>query len=96
MAAIDGLFRALSDPTRREILGMLRRRDMSAGEIADRFPQARSTLSEHLKMLRDTGLVVTERQGTRIDYSLNTAVFEEAVALVMDALGVGRRRSGRR
>lgn len=69
---------------------------MSAGEIADRFPQARSTLSEHLRTLRGAGLVVTERQGTTIRYSLNLAVVEDAAAGVMDLFGVGRNGRGRR
>ncbi len=90
------MFRALRDPTRRAILRLLRARDMSAGEIADRFPQARSTLSEHLRTLRDAGLVVTERQGTTIRYSLNLAVAEDVAASVMELLGVGRNGRGRR
>ena len=68
---------------------------MTAGEIAERFPLARSTLSEHLKALRDAELVVAERQGTTIRYSLNLAVVEEATASVMDLFGVGRSRAGR-
>jgi DNA-binding transcriptional ArsR family regulator len=96
MAGVNDVFRALGDPTRREILGLLRREDMTAGEIAERFPQARSTLSEHLRTLRDAGLVVTERQGTTIRYSLNLAVVEDAAAHVMDLFGVGRNGRGRR
>ena len=94
MAALNGVFRALSDPTRREILRLLHRGDMSAGEIAERFPQSRSTLSEHLATLREADLVVTERQGTSIRYSLNVAVFEDAAASVMELFGIGR--DGRR
>lgn len=95
MAGVNEVFRALGDPTRREVLRLLRREDMSAGEIADRFPQARSTLSEHLRTLRDAGLVVTERQGTTIRYSLNLAVVEDAAVSVMDLFGVGRNGRGR-
>ncbi len=86
---MDEVFRALSDPKRREILRLLRSGDMSAGEISDRFPVARSTLSGHLNVLKDAGLVVTERQGTTIMYSLNVAVYEELLATVMGLLGVG-------
>ncbi|MBU6423629.1 MAG: helix-turn-helix transcriptional regulator [Chloroflexota bacterium] len=92
MDGANGVFRALGDPTRREILRLLRRRDMTAGEIADRFPQARSTLSEHLRALRESELVVTERQGTTIRYSLNLAVVEDVASSVMELLGVGRTR----
>lgn len=90
---MDELLRALADPTRREALRLLRDRDLSAGELAQRFPLARSTLSEHLAVLRDAGLVVTERQGTTIRYSLHVAAFEEAVAAV---IGLLARRGGSR
>ncbi len=91
---MDTVFRALSDPKRREILRLLRSGDMSAGEISDRFPVARSTLSGHLNVLKDAGLVVTERQGTTIMYSLNLAVYEELLATVMGLLGVGAHEKG--
>jgi len=94
MAILDAVFRALSDPKRREILRLLRGGDLTAGEIAGRFPVARSTLSEHLGVLRDAGLVVTERRGSVVVYSLHVAAYEELVAAVMDALGVGVDRAG--
>ncbi len=88
---MDVVFRALSDPKRREILRLLRRSDMSAGTIAEQFSVARSTLSGHLNVLKEAGLVVTERQGTTIMYSLNVAVYEELLSTIMDLLGVGSR-----
>jgi DNA-binding transcriptional ArsR family regulator len=94
--AIDDVFRALSDPTRREILRLLRSRDMAAGEIAERFPLAKSTLSGHFNVLRHAGLVVSERTGTSIVYSLNLAAYEEALAGMMSLLGVGRPKRERR
>jgi DNA-binding transcriptional ArsR family regulator len=87
---MDTVFRALSDPTRREILRILRGGDLSAGDLSDRFPIARSTMSGHLSVLKDAGLVVTERQGTTIIYSLNVAVYEELLSSIMSLLGVGR------
>ena len=90
--ALDEIFRALSDPTRREILRLLRARDMTAGEIADRFPLAKSTLSGHFSVLRHAGLIVSERTGTSIVYSLNLGAYEEAVAAVMSLFGVGKRK----
>lgn len=84
--SVNGVFRALGDPTRREILKLLRRRDMSAGEIADRFPLAKSTLSGHFNVLKHAGLIVAERQGTMIRYSLNVSAFEEGLAVVMELL----------
>jgi DNA-binding transcriptional ArsR family regulator len=88
---IDEVFRALSDPTRREILRLLRARDMTAGEIADRFSLAKSTLSGHFNVLKHAGLIVSERTGTSIVYSLNLAAYEEALAGMMSLLGVGRK-----
>ncbi len=82
------VFRALSDPTRRDILRLLGRRDMTAGEIADHFPLAKSTLSGHFNILKHVGLIVAERQGTTIVYSLNTSAFEEALATLMGLLQV--------
>jgi DNA-binding transcriptional ArsR family regulator len=92
---VDAVFKALSDVKRREILRLLRSGDLTAGEIAERFPVSRSTLSGHLAVLKDAGLVVTERQGTTIVYSLNLAVYEELIAAVMDLLGVNGRGAGR-
>ena len=84
-----GVFRALSDPTRREILALLRNGDLTAGNLAERFPLARSTLSEHCAVLKDAGLVVTERQGTVIVYSLNVSALEEALGALMALMRVG-------
>ncbi|HVB63896.1 MAG TPA: autorepressor SdpR family transcription factor [Nitrolancea sp.] len=86
---MDIVFRALGDPTRREILRLLRSGDMSAGTLSERFPIARSTMSGHLSVLKEAGLVVTERQGTSIIYSLNVAVYEELLSSIMSLLGVG-------
>ncbi len=85
--ALTDLFTALADPTRREILALLREGDLSAGEIAERFPLAKSTLSGHFSVLRDAGLVVSERQGTRIVYSVNQSALEEGLELVLRLLG---------
>lgn len=93
---IDEVFRALSDPTRREILRLLRVRDMTAGEISDRFPLAKSTLSGHFNVLKHAGLVVSERLGVSVVYSLNLSAHEEALAAVLSALGVGSPRKEKR
>ncbi len=88
--AIDDLFRALGDPTRREILRLLRDGDRSAGELAASFPLAKSTLSGHFAILRHAGLIVAERRGTTIVYSLSIGAVEELVAATMALLGVGK------
>lgn len=78
------VFRALSDPTRREILRHLSSRSMSAGELAERFPISRASLSHHFNVLKAADLVRTERRGQSIVYSLNTSVVDEIVAMVAD------------
>lgn len=84
------VFRALGDPTRREIVRLLKRRDLTAGEIAERFPLARSTLSGHFNVLKEAGLVLSERRGTTIVYSLNLSAVEEALAALMDLVQARR------
>jgi DNA-binding transcriptional ArsR family regulator len=92
---MNEVFRALGDPTRREVLRLLRQRDMTAGELAERFPLAKSTLSGHFSVLRHAGLIVSERRGTAIVYSLNVSAFEQALTAVMDLMRAGRGRKGR-
>ena len=86
---MNQVLQALSDPTRREILRRLRARDMSAGELADLFPLAKSTLSGHFNVLKHAGLIVQERRRTSIVYSLNTSALDEALAAIMAALRAG-------
>ena len=73
------VFKALADKTRREILQMLKEKDMTAGDIADRFDISKPSISHHLSILKNSGLVIDERQGQNIVYSLNTTVFQEAL-----------------
>ncbi len=80
------VFRALGDPTRREILALLRSGDRSAGELAQHFPLAKSTLSGHFNVLKQAGLVVTERQGTRIVYSIHMSALDEALSALAGLL----------
>jgi DNA-binding transcriptional ArsR family regulator len=87
---MNAVFQALSDPTRREILRLLRKRAMTAGEIAEKFSLARSTLSGHFNILKNAGLIVAEKNGTTIHYSLNVSVVEQTVGAVMDLLDVGK------
>jgi len=93
---VTEVLQALADPTRREILRLLRKRDLSAGGIAERFPLAKSTLSGHFNVLKRAGLVVTERRGTTILYSLNASALEQAVAGLYELLEGTRRREGGR
>jgi ArsR family transcriptional regulator, arsenate/arsenite/antimonite-responsive transcriptional repressor len=72
-------FRALADETRRMILRLLRDGPLTSGEIADRFDSSWPTVSRHLAVLREAGLVVTERHGQEIRYELNTSVFQDLI-----------------
>ena len=67
----DALFRAIADPTRREILSLLRGRQQTVGEIAANFPMSRPAISKHLRLLRSAGLVVTGQHGTARICELN-------------------------
>jgi len=93
---VNEVFRALGDPTRREILRLLKRGDLTAGELAERFPLARSTLSGHFNVLRHARLIVAERRGTSIVYSLNLSAFEEAMSAVLELLEPRRRGKEKR
>ncbi|HUR33876.1 MAG TPA: autorepressor SdpR family transcription factor [Vicinamibacterales bacterium] len=75
--AANATFRALADGTRRDILTLLRSRPCTSGEIAARFASSWPTISRHLAVLRDAGLVTTERRGQEIVYELNTSVFQD-------------------
>jgi len=86
---MNQVLQALSDPTRREILRLLRRHDMTAGELADHFPLAKSTLSGHFNVLKHAGLVVTEKRGTSVVYSIHLSALEEVLGSLM-ALAQGR------
>ncbi len=79
--------RALADPTRREILNMLKAGRMAAGDIADRFPVTGASISRHLSVLRDAGLIRDCREGKFIYYELNASVLEELMLWVTDLRG---------
>ena len=76
---MNAVFRALSDPTRRQILAMLKRRPHTSGEIADAFTSSWPTISRHLAVLRESGLIVAAREGQHIRYELNTSVLEDLI-----------------
>ncbi len=86
------VFRALSDPTRRQILALLRRDDLTAGELAAHFDQSWPTISGHLRLLREADLVQSDRHGTSITYHLNESVLESTLAALFSALGIGDAR----
>jgi ArsR family transcriptional regulator len=89
-------FKALADPTRREILKLLRVRPHTSGEIAEHFSSAWPTVSRHLSVLRDAGLILSERNGQQIVYELNTTVFEDLVNHILEWTRPPRRPGGKK
>ena len=87
---MNEVFKALADPTRREILRSLREGEKSAGELAELFPLTKSTLSGHFAVLKAADLVTTEKRGTTIIYRLNTSVFEDVMASLLHLFGPTR------
>ena len=80
-------FRALGDPTRREILRLLREGPQTSGAIAEHFSSSWPTVSRHLGVLREAGLILSERQGQQIVYEINTTVVEELIQNLLDWMG---------
>lgn len=86
----DEFFQALSNPYRREIIRMLRWKNMSAGEIVEQFDIAQPTVSRHLDVLRKAEIVTSERHGTQVIYSLNLSAMQEML-VYMTELFEGKR-----
>jgi DNA-binding transcriptional ArsR family regulator len=80
---MNTFFKALNDPTRREILELLNKGDLTAGEIADQFDMTKPSISHHLDLLKQAGLVVCVREGQFQKYSINTTVFDGIVKWMM-------------
>ncbi|HRP07473.1 MAG TPA: autorepressor SdpR family transcription factor [Gemmatimonadales bacterium] len=87
---LDRTFKALADPTRRRILALLRPADLAAGEIASQFEMAWASVSHHLQVLREAGLVVSRRDGQRLIYSLNTTAVQDALQHLFEIGGMDR------
>ena len=83
-------FKALSDPTRRRILELLRDGDKTAGELAEHFDMTKPSISHHLATLKAAGLVDDERRGQNIVYSLNTTVMQDLIGWFMGFAHAGR------
>lgn len=80
------VWNALSDDTRREILSLLKKRPHTAGEIADQFELAHATVSHHIGVLKESGLIKANRRAQTIIYSLNTAVVKEMISVLTQYL----------
>jgi len=80
---LSNVWDALSNPTRRKILELLRERNMTAGEIADKFFITKPSISHHLNILKTTGLVFSEKKGQQVEYSINTTVFQDLQSFIL-------------
>ena len=87
---VNHLFQAMADPTRREILNLLKKGDATPGQMITHFSITKPSLSHHLDILKRAGIVVTQRHGQNILYSLNVSVFEEVTSMLMDIFSVGK------
>jgi DNA-binding transcriptional ArsR family regulator len=85
---MNTVFDALSHPIRREVLELLKRGGMTAGELADKFPVSKPTMSGHFAKLKAAGLIRGENRGGHIVYTLNMSTLEEAVMGFMGRMGV--------
>jgi DNA-binding transcriptional ArsR family regulator len=88
---VTKLFRALDDPTRRRILELLRERDLTVGEIGRHFVMSLPSISYHLDLLRQADLVVSEKRGQFVHYTLNTSVLDETLAWLTGLMAAGHR-----
>jgi len=87
------IFKALSDPTRRRVLQLLRERPMTAGQLADHFESSKATLSAHFAVLREADLIAADKHGTTITYSLRLSVLEDALLAFAETVGLGMARA---
>jgi ArsR family transcriptional regulator len=84
---MNEVFKALADPTRRKILDLLKDGDLSAGEIAAKFSISKPSISNHLSILKKAKLVLAEKQGQFIIYSLNTTLFQDVIKWMLTMKG---------
>ena len=89
---MSNVFKALSDPTRRQVLQLLRKGPMSAGDLADNFDVSKPTMSAHFAVLREANLVHTEKDGKSVIYHLNLSVLEDALMGFANTFGIGAER----
>ena len=80
---MNSLFKALNDETRRQIIELLKERDMNAGEIADQFNISKPSISHHLDILKRADLITSEKKGQFVEYSLNTSILEDLLNWIL-------------
>lgn len=77
------LFKALNDETRRQIIELLKEKDMNAGDIADQFNISKPSISHHLEILKRADLITSEKKGQFVEYSLNTSILEDLLNWIL-------------
>ena len=87
-------FRALADPTRREILDLLRKGEMTAGALAEKFDMTKPSMSHHFAVLKEADLITSRRDGQQIWYGLNTTVVQDLMAWAMRLMEDGKKNGG--
>jgi DNA-binding transcriptional ArsR family regulator len=93
---MNRVFKALSDPTRRRVLQLLRAGPLSAGELSDHFEVSKPTMSAHFSVLQEADLIEPERHGRTILYRLKLSVLEDALLSFAQTVGLGSARQARK
>jgi len=93
---MDAVFKALSDPTRREILRILSHGEKTAGELAEGFDMTKPSMSHHFAVLKEAGLVISRREGQQIWYRINSTVAQDVIAWVMELVDRGDKKRGKK
>ena len=88
-------FRALADPTRRAILGLLRHGEITAGALAEKFDMTKPAMSHHFGVLKEAELITSRREGQQIWYGLNTTVVQDLMAWAMQLVKDGKKSRGK-
>ena len=83
---MNAIFKALADPTRRQIIRLLGDREMTAGDLAEHFEMTKPSMSHHFSVLKDADLIRFRREGQQIWYSVNTTVLQDVLTWAMDLL----------
>jgi ArsR family transcriptional regulator len=91
MSGMNAVFKALADPTRREVLRLLAHGERTAGELAEHFDMTRPSMSHHFSVLKEAELIRSRRDGQQIFYSLDTTVMEDVMTRMWDLFGIGTR-----
>jgi ArsR family transcriptional regulator, arsenate/arsenite/antimonite-responsive transcriptional repressor len=92
MKSINAVFKALADPTRREILRLLSGGERTAGELASSFEMSKPSMSHHFAVLKEADLIRSRREGQQIYYALNTTVLQDVLTRMWDHLGLKETR----